>query len=497
MPPCYSLSSVIARTARFFRLSLRELTLLLALFLLSLPAVTLRLYASDEVQYFSYLRSLWFDRDISFDNEYRHFYEAGVARTALFSKTYIEPATETGRRRNFASIGSALLWAPFYAVADAAARVARALGSEVPADGYSKPYVAAVCLASALYGFLALLFSMRLARMLTGAGLAAALAIWLGTPILFYMYVAPAFAHATSAFAVALFVSVWLHVRHRWTPAGVASLAAAGALMTMVREQDAFLVAGPAVDFLIARRSAFAGVRAAEKRQLALGSIALVGLAAVTFLVVLTPQLLAYQALNGRFGPSPLVGRKMTWWSPHALQVLLSPEHGFLVWTPLAALAIGGLVLLVLSAHRPDGSAAEGSRQTAAGLLVMTAASIYVTGSVESWTAAGAFGQRRFVSLTPVLTVGLAAVFAHLGPMNRTAARRRLAAAALAAAAAVSVWWNLALIAQFGARMMDRQRLELARNAHAAFVTLPVAGPRLVYRYLFDRQSFYETSTGR
>ena len=41
--------------------------------------------------------------------------------------------------------------------------------------------------------------------------------------------------------------------------------------------------------------------------------------------------------------------------------------------------------------------------------LLMVALQIYVSGSVESWTVAGAFGQRRFVALTILLTIGLAA----------------------------------------------------------------------------------------
>jgi hypothetical protein len=40
---------------------------------------------------------------------------------------------------------------------------------------------------------------------------------------------------------------------------------------------------------------------------------------------------------------------------------------------------------------------------------------------------------------------------------------------------------------------MDRQRLEPARNAYHAFVTLPLSAPSLVYRYLTDRASFYES----
>ena len=44
-------------------------------------------------------------------------------------------------------------------------------------------------------------------------------------------------------------------------------------------------------------------------------------------------------------------------------------------------------------------------------LLAMVACQIYVTGSVGSWTLAGAFGQRRFVALTPILVIGLTALF--------------------------------------------------------------------------------------
>ena len=58
---------------------------------------------------------------------------------------------------------------------------------------------------------------------------------------------------------------------------------------------------------------------------------------------------------------------------------------------------------------------------------------------------------------------------------------------------AVMVWWNIALIAQFATRMMDRQRLEPSRNAYHTFVTLPLTLPTLAYRYLFDRESFYDS----
>ena len=467
----------------------RVVAALLLLFLVSLPAITPRLYAADEIEYFAFLRSLWFDRDLSFDNEYRHFVETGVAGPD-FRATFLELETETGLRLNFTTIGCAILWSPFYAAGDLAARTMNRLGRPIAIDGYSRPYVAAVCLGSATYGFLALLLSLRAARQLglpgtNGAGgrfaqAAPALAVWIGTPLLFYMYAAPPFAHAVSAFAVAAFVTTWLSVRERWSVPGVAALGALAALMGMVREQDLFLAVGPALDFAWEAcgrrlRQPRDGTSGGGRRFVA---SALAGAAA--FVLVYLPQAIAYLVLNGHIGPSNLVGRKMNWAAPHALQVLASPEHGFLFWTPLAVLAGAGLAVL---ARRPGEH-----RRVAVCLWLMIAAQIYVSGSVESWTVAGAFGQRRFVALTALLVVGIAALVAAV----RSKAGRALLAAALAAA----VWWNVGLAVQFGSGLMDRQRLELGRNAYTNFVTLPAAAPGLLWRYVFDRASFYKAHEG-
>lgn len=63
---------------------------------------------------------------------------------------------------------------------------------------------------------------------------------------------------------------------------------------------------------------------------------------------------------------------------------------------------------------------------------------------------------------------------------------------AAGAAVALAVWWNLGLMIQFGAGLMDRQRMEPARNAYTTFVVLPRRLPDLAWRYVFDRPSFYE-----
>ena len=48
---------------------------------------------------------------------------------------------------------------------------------------------------------------------------------------------------------------------------------------------------------------------------------------------------------------------------------------------------------------------------------------------------------------------------------------------------------------QFGTGTMDRQQLVLSENIYNAFVVVPGQFPRIAYRYLFDRQSFYASPT--
>ena len=449
-------------------------------FLLTLPAVNTRIHASDEIQNFAYLRSLWFDRDFSFDNEYRYFVDAGYTRDVGFVTTFLEPVTETGLRPNYAPIGSAILWAPFYAIQDVGVRLTRGWATSAPADGFSPPYLRAITYASAVYGAIAIGLSIAIARQLTGQGVAAALAVLAGTPLIFYMYAMPGMSHATSAFAVAFFVWIWLRVRETWSLGGTAGLAAVGGLMATVREQDAILVLVPAADYVLShlRRGHFPVTQA----------LARVVVAGAAFVLAFLPQLLAYRALYDRLGPSKVISGKMHWTAPWAVSVVASPEHGWFVWTPLAALAIAGLVVLARHVRSTQAAARDPADISGIATLFLFAVllEIYVLGSLASWHLAGAFGQRRFVSATVFLVVGLAALFAAV-------AYRRLLQSLVLTATALMIWWNIGLAIRFGENTMNRQRLELRSDLYGTFVDLPLRLPRVAYRYLFDRGSFYQS----
>jgi hypothetical protein len=461
--------------------------LLAALLLLTLPLVTPRVYASDEVQYFAYLHSWWFDRDLDFTNEYTHFITLYPDSLAGFKRTNLDRIASTGERLdtttglplNFGPIGSALLWTPFYALGHLAALALQRVDPGVAADGYSAPYLWAVTVGSAVYAGLALLLLYRLAGRHVGRAPAfwAALGIWLGTPVVFYSHGAPAYSHAASIFAVTLFLVVWaatrpLAVRRAWQWAVLGLLAG---LVVSVREQDGVIPAAAigaelllALPALLRERSMAALLRLAGRGALFLGA----------WLVALVPQLITYRILNGNFLPNNNVTQKLEYGAAvtaplNAYLVVLSPEHGLIFWTPLVVPALIGLLWL----WRRDPTL---TLALLLGFLATWAVNaLYSTGPTR-----GSFGARRFLNCTPVFFLGLAAAYAAL--------RARRLAPLVPVLTALALWWNLGLIVQFSARLMNRQQLELGAILYNQVVTVPGQLLTIAQRLLLSRDTFFK-----
>jgi hypothetical protein len=442
-------------------------TALALAFVVTLPFVTPKIRGADEIEYFSYLHSLFFDHDLAFGNEYQFFYDRDPQGLQGFGDTFLgKRELLTGRHINFAPMGSALLWSPFYGLTHLALLAAHALGFAVTPDGLSRPYEAAACYASALYGFLGLLLiydALRRAGGLTEwAAAGSVITVWLATPVVYYMTIAPGFSHACSLFAVSLFLWLWLRTRADdgapvWR---FALLGAAGGLAGLVREQDILLLVVPGLDVL------WRGLRLRRNFAILWRN----SLMASAALVVFLPQMLAYHAINGTFGPSPRVGQKMKLWSPHFLEVLADPAHGLFFWSPVIALAVAFLLWRWLR-----------ERRALPGLLLLGFLSqVWINGSVESWTQAGAFGSRRFVGATLIFAWGLGAFFAVL--LERGLRKTTLVLIS------VFVWWNLSLMVQFGLKLMDRQKLEWPRVAVNQLTEVPPRLARTLTLFFSDRE---------
>ncbi|MGE5140252.1 MAG: glycosyltransferase family 39 protein, partial [Rudaea sp.] len=461
-------------------------TLVLAvLFVLTLPLLTPRVAASDEIEYFSYLHSIVFDHDLDFRDEYQHFCDLNPpdCTASRFRETFLDQQTPTGLQINFGPIGSALLWLPFYLFAHPVALGLHALNPAIPADGYSLPYIYAISFSSLLYGWLGIILSYRLAREFVGEKIAlgAALVVLFASNAVYYLYVAPAMSHANSLFASALFVFIWYFTRAsrgrgEWKPWVLLGLS--GALMTMVREQEAIFVLLPLVEQaalltgITSPGSAHdAGRPPARRAAAAVTGLGAMGLA---WFVAFVPQLVVYRVLNGNFLPARDVTQKFTWDGAHILDVLFSNFHGLFSWTPVTLLAVLGLVYL----WRRD-------RVVALAFIITFAAEVYLLGSFSTWFGGAAFGMRRFVNCTVLFIVGLA--------LLADAARRRIPLAFLAAGGLLLVVWNLFFIVQFATGLIDRQRpVDFGKLAYNQLLVVPERLAAIAWRFITARGSFYK-----
>ena len=197
--------------------------------------------------------------------------------------------TPTGYAQSAASIGPAILWAPFFGAGHLVARSLQAHHPDIDANGISFPYRQAVCVAGLFYGLIGCWFCFRLTRRFYDASLAAlatASAIS-GSFLLWYLVKEPSMTHGPSMAAVAGFAWAWIATRDTringaQTVNGTSAssnalrqwawLGAIAGFMTLIRWQNALFAVLPACDAIVGLwAAARASDRARARRVLAGG----------------------------------------------------------------------------------------------------------------------------------------------------------------------------------------------------------------------------------
>jgi hypothetical protein len=375
---------------------------------------------SDGFYYFAYLRSLAFDHDVNFLNDYKLL--------GLGDKTYLFTPTPTGHAESAWTIGPAIVWSPFFAAGHLTAVRLRASGVDVATDGTSYPYRQAVCVASLFYGLLGCWFVYRLTRIFFPGRIAlpAVALTTAGSFMLWYLVKEPSMTHAASMASVAGFMWMWAGTRSGRRPPDWVLLGALIGLAALIRWQNVLFALLPGIDALVGLVRAWrSGDRTAIRRTLIGSSVFLAG-AFVAFL----PQMLAWHAIYGTWFARSPVGPQIRWFDPHLTDILWSARNGLFSTTPIAY--IGAIGLIVFAVARP----AVGLPALAA-LLVM----VYFNACIQDWWGSAGFGGRRFDGVVPLLAIGVATF------LDRGAeVVRRHAVATLTAALALLAIWNLALM---------------------------------------------------
>src|SRR5580693_8970284 len=413
---------------------------LLGLFVLSLILIN-PWVRGDGVGYYAFARAVLIQHNLDFTADYNAA-NASFRDARLDENGDPKPVfrTPTNHLENHFTVGPAILWAPFLIVAHAGVLVARALGSNVAADGFSTPYRFAMALGTAVYAFLGLLLAMRLAAKYVGERWAflATVAIWWASSLPVYMYFNPSWSHAHSAFMVALFLWYWHETRGTRSTTQWIILAAIAGLMLNVYYPNAMLLAMLVVEALPqyfgARRS-----RQSPETKIQPSAVQLAmnhALFIVVMIACLLPTFVSRYIIYGNPLESGYFSlRDWAWRSPYFLAVLFSSEHGLLVWTPVIALACIGAVIFALREPRVGGA-----------LLAALLAFYFFIACYPDWAGISSFGNRFFVSLTPIFIIGLGVLFDRVAQFFPS---QRMAMAALGISVALLVAWNLGFIFQW------------------------------------------------
>ena len=445
---------------------------LTVLFVLTLPLCN-PWVRGDGVGYYAFARSILIEHHLDFANDWLH-------GNASFRMGRIDPEghiqadqyTSTGQLDNHFSVGPAILWSPFLILAHAGVLLYDHFGGGVAADGFSRPYLVAMALGTAVYGFLAVLISFGLARRFVPERWAflAALGIWFASPLPVYMYFNPSWSHAQAAFAVALFLWYWIRTRGGRSWWQWAILGALGGLMMDVYYIDAVLLVIPLCESAGLLWSAFKNSRPQANGPFMLQNIAF---CLANFLAFL-PTLITKKIIYGSYLTFGYTERWF-WQSPAFFRVCFSSEHGLFSWTPIVALAIVGLAFL-----------RERDRAVALYLLMAFVLYVYAIGCYQNWHGISSYGSRFFVALTAVFIIGLAAFFDWFARLWR----QRPATYAATAATAVLVLWNLGLIFQWGMHWIpERGPISWRTAAHNQVAVVPEEAASIFKNYLTSRSA--------
>ena len=316
------------------------------------------------------------------------FADKHFAEYPMKSGLYQLMETGVGRRIPVYTNGMALVWAPFYLVAEGIASV-----TACQRDGMSAPYQWSILLASLCIGLMALLLLRRLLlRYVQDRVVACTLLILLfGTNYLHYLAFDPGMPHS---YLLAMHV-LMLYCLDSWFRSPqwryATGLGAAFAIACLIRPTEVIWLVVPA-GYALSLAHNFTW----RRHYLWHAAVAL-----MTVTLFVLPQIALWLANSGHlfFNAYAEAGHTFYFDGRYLLDGLFSYRKGWLVYTPVMLLSLIGLTQM-RAALKPW-------RWTILALVIIH---IYITFSWHWWFYANSFGARPMIHIYPELGLALAAL---------------------------------------------------------------------------------------
>jgi hypothetical protein len=334
----------------------------------------------DLAFYYSFTRSIAYDLDFCFANDYESF-EFGIHETYL---------TEEGYPANDWPMGTGIVWLPFLLIAKLVLLISSVFGYSAPPDGFSWFELWFVTFGSTiLFGAGSLWISYRLCQIEKidqHSSYWSIALIMIGSSFSYHLFVNSADSHAPSAFFIALFVLTWLKSKHEKSICYALISGISIGIAGLIRPHNVIFLLTPIIDYFLNKKTM-------RFRFFASHCSVIVISAFVTFF----PQMLVWKELYGSWITLPR-SSDVLWTQPQIYNTLFSDFHGLISWSPLFGFGLIGLFMQ------------KKWLPYAIPLLIQ----LYIYSCNIAWWCGGSFGNRRMLGCTPFFILGLAYLFSYV-----------------------------------------------------------------------------------
>jgi hypothetical protein len=309
------------------------------------------------------------------------------------------PGPEGGMIIKYTS-GLAIVFLPGFALAHIVA-----LLTAFPADGFSLPYQHAIFITSLLFTFLGLFFLRKVLLKFFSDRLSSVIMILLalGTNLL-YISVNHTLVHN---YLFALYaLMLWLVIRWHETPAMrlSISLGLTMGLIIAIRPTEAICILIPLL-WGVYNKATFV-----EKFRLIYGNFKNILILVACIILPLLPQLIYWKFFTGSFVhysyDNP--GEGLDLLTPYTWDVLFSFRKGWLIYTPMMALAIYGFKNIF-----------DKRRDIFFPLVIFAVINLYLVSSWTTWWYAGSFGHRAMVQSYAIMALPLGYFLVGLNDLSK------------------------------------------------------------------------------
>ncbi len=367
---------------------------------------------SDGHYSWMYARSLAYDRDLDFTNDY----------DLCGDPMAIGWTTPAHRPANIFYLGPAAFWTPAVWLLKHFVR-----GTPNVAGGCVGPVPAIVLTMSSFAGAVVVLVCGLLAQRLVSPKLAAlaALLATLGGHLIYFTGINPSYSHSYDAMCVALYLYVLLRIREG-DPRRRLVLAAGLLLGLAVLQRASNLV------FFVVSIAALC--RTASRAEIRRSAPAVAAIGVTSVASGLVPILLANRAIFGRLTPFTHGPHFLHLAHAHPWLLVFDLRGGVFAWAPTLWLAVPGFVLL---ARRRE------LRWLVVPFALCGVFELYLSSAALDWQ-----GARRLLNLTPLGALGIALTLERVARWLESRPRRLAHASAFALALFVA-WGNGAVCMGF------------------------------------------------